>query len=199
MQTSPVIHQNIFLVDLGVTTRTAISLIVLNKYSSEGPEIRLGLGSRESITISQSCQWRLGGDRLPVTWDLSTGGPTQANRMNPIPGSPNQPALDQINEEMRLALQKAISSSVWQFYKFVEAQWQKADTPTGFFPPMKSPTGRWKHTPTITRACSAIGLQREQTEWHRICHLNRVSPGIRWSFLTRNPEERNDQVWLGTT
>jgi hypothetical protein len=67
--------------------------------------------------------------------DDATGGPTQAERITPIPRSQNQPALDQINASAHAALRQVNPKSVWQFYRLVEAQWQKAGTSTGFFPP----------------------------------------------------------------
>jgi hypothetical protein len=78
-----------------------------------------------------SCDWQ------PTSAHVSdaTGGPTKAVRKNPIPSSQNQPALDQINESARVAFRQISAQSVWQFYKLVEAQWQRPDTPTGFFPP----------------------------------------------------------------
>jgi hypothetical protein len=67
----------------------------------------------------------------------ATGGPTQATRLNPIGTSQNQPALDQINQSVMAALREINPSSVWQFYRLVEAQWQRDDTATGFFPPTR--------------------------------------------------------------
>jgi len=66
-----------------------------------------------------------------------TGGPTQAVRVNPIPLSCNQPALDQINQSVLSFFQQINPKSVWQFYRLVEAQWEDPGTPTGFFPPKK--------------------------------------------------------------
>jgi hypothetical protein len=62
-------------------------------------------------------------------------GPTQVRRVNKVATSPNQPALNQINEAVRAALVKVNPNSVWQFYRLVEAQWRD---PTGdFFPPRR--------------------------------------------------------------
>lgn len=85
-------------------------------------------------TATQPCQ-----DWQPTSRHLndSTGGPTQAVRSNLIPQSPNQPALDQINESVLSILRQINPKSVWQFYRLVEAQWEQPATPTGFFPPTK--------------------------------------------------------------
>lgn len=66
-----------------------------------------------------------------------TGGPTQAIRINPIPKSENQPSLDQVNQSVLSIFRQINPKSVWQFYRLVDAQWQQAGTPTGFFPPTK--------------------------------------------------------------
>lgn len=78
-------------------------------------------------------------DWQPTSTHLNdvTGGPTQAIRLNPIPMSPNQPALDQINQSVLGILRQINPNSVWQFYRLVEAQWEQAGTPTGFFPPTR--------------------------------------------------------------
>ena len=82
---------------------------------------------------AQPCQ-----DWQPTSQHLKdvTGGPTQAIRANPIPKSPNQPALDEINQSVQSILRQINPTSVWQFYRLVEAQWE-APTPTGFFPQTK--------------------------------------------------------------
>jgi hypothetical protein len=76
-------------------------------------------------------------DWQPTSTHLTdlTGGPTQIKRVNPMRDSPNQPALDQINESMRQVLRQVNSNSRWQFYRLIDAQWERADTSTGFFPP----------------------------------------------------------------
>lgn len=61
----------------------------------------------------------------------ATTGPTQVLRTNKISASPNQPSLTQINDSVRALLTKTNLSTVWQFYRLVEAQWR---VPTGFFP-----------------------------------------------------------------
>jgi len=82
-------------------------------------------------TIGSNCDWQ------PTSSHLNdkTGGPTQVVRGNPIPNSPNQPALGQINTSVQAALKAINPKSVWQYYELVDAQWQKAGTSTGFFPP----------------------------------------------------------------
>jgi hypothetical protein len=99
----------------------------------------------------------------------STGGPTQAFRMNPIPSSPNnqQKALDQINESARLALRQVNAQSVWQFYKLVEAQWQIAFAPQPivFFPPSKvaNLTMETYQQPNSCMACHALARAANTT------------------------------------
>lgn len=80
---------------------------------------------------AQPCDWQ------PTSSHLAdkTGGPTQAVRENPISKSPNQPSLDQINTSVQGVFRQISQKSVWQFYRLGEAQWQRADTTTGFFPP----------------------------------------------------------------
>ena len=84
-------------------------------------------------TAGQPCP-----DWQPTSRHLNdiTGGPTQATRLNPIPKSENQPALDQLNKSVMDLMRQINPKSVWQFYRLVEAQWQ-APTPTGFFPATK--------------------------------------------------------------
>lgn len=81
--------------------------------------------------IGSNCDWQ------PTSSHLSdkTGGPTQVVQMNPIASSPNQPALSQINQAALSALKAINPNSVWQYYQLVDAQWQRAGTSTGFFPP----------------------------------------------------------------
>lgn len=82
-------------------------------------------------TLSAVCDWQPAGSHL----DDKTGGPTQVVRKNPIPESPNQPALGQINVSVQAGLKAINPTSVWQFYELVDAQWQSTRTATGFFPP----------------------------------------------------------------
>jgi hypothetical protein len=82
-------------------------------------------------TINGNCDWQ------PTSSHLGdkTGGPTQVVRTNPIPKSQNQPALGEINQSVQAGLKAINPNSVWQYYELVDAQWQKAGTSTGFFPP----------------------------------------------------------------
>lgn len=67
-----------------------------------------------------------------------TGGPTKAVRTNPVPRSPNneEQALNQVNESAVAAMRAVNASSVWQFYRLVEAQWpiSPPNQPLAFFP-----------------------------------------------------------------
>jgi len=72
------------------------------------------------------CDWQPASSHItPLT------GPTQVTRLNKISDSPNQKALSEINDAVRAALIRGNPSSVWQFYRLVEAQWRQG---TGFFP-----------------------------------------------------------------
>lgn len=93
--------------------------------------------------ISSSCDFQ------PTSSHLNdkTGGPTQIVRLNPIPKSPNQQALSQINSAMQSALKAINPNSVWQYYELVDAQWQTTSPPqtcanaTSFFPTGSAPSG----------------------------------------------------------
>lgn len=87
----------------------------------------------------------------------ATGGPTQAIRRNPISASRNQPALDQLNQSVASLLRQISPSSVWQFYRLVEAQWEKADESTGFFPPTKVANMTME---TYTQGASCMGCHK---------------------------------------
>jgi hypothetical protein len=79
-------------------------------------------------------------------------GPTQVARLNKISNSQNQPALTQINDAVRAALIKVNPSSVWQFYRLVEAQWRHG---AGFFPsgPVANVTMETYKQPDSCMAC----------------------------------------------
>lgn len=89
-------------------------------------------------TLASGCDYQPTSSHL----NDSTGGPTQAVRLNPIPKSPNnsQQQLTQINSAVQSALAAISSSSVWQYYELVDAQWQTTAAPqvcssaTTFFP-----------------------------------------------------------------
>jgi hypothetical protein len=88
----------------------------------------------DGTTPSTACDFQPTSSHLGTNPNDKTGGPTQAVRMNPIPSSPNQPALGQINAAAQAALKQINPSTEWQFYQLVEAQWQQAKS---FFPPGK--------------------------------------------------------------
>jgi len=92
-------------------------------------------------TLTPDCKdWQPTGRHL----NDKTGGPTQAFRSNPIPASPNQPALGDLNQAAQSALRQISPQTEWQFYQLVEAQWQTGPippplpaTPLPVFPPGK--------------------------------------------------------------
>jgi hypothetical protein len=84
-----------------------------------------------------------------------TGGPTQAIRFTPIPKSPNQPSLDQINQSAKNVLGQINPSSIWQFYQLVEAQWHPLDTAPGTFFPSSHVANTTMETYTQKASCMA--------------------------------------------
>lgn len=86
-----------------------------------------------------------------------TGGPTQAIRQNKISASRNQPALDELNQSVLSLFRQISPSSVWQFYRLVEAQWEKGDESTGFFPPTKVANMTME---TYTQGASCMGCHK---------------------------------------
>ena len=88
-------------------------------------------------TLSPDCK-----DWQPTSSHLNdkTLGPTQAFRSNPIPSSPNQPALADLNKAAQDALRQINPQTEWQFYQLVDAQWQTGPvtaTSLPVFPPGK--------------------------------------------------------------
>lgn len=113
----------------------------------------------DGTTPSINCDFQPTSSHTGTNPNDKTGGPTQAVRTNPIPKSPNQPALGQINSAMQSALRQINPTSVWQFYELVEAQWQVAG---GFFPPNKVANMTME---TYTQPASCMG-----------CHQSAVAP-----------------------
>ena len=92
----------------------------------------------DGVTSMPKCDFQPTSSHMGTAPNDKTGGPVQVVRLNPIPKSQNQPALDQINKSAHDLLQQMDPKNVWQFYRLVEAQWQKNANP---LPPCKANTG----------------------------------------------------------